>query len=260
MTALHTTRCVAQPHRRVCQSRFTRRPVICVASARSSAGAGDAAKSGPLVTLDEVQRAARRRGLDITVKDLGPFYRVVVRDGGPEGKVVGVTTGFVAPPFGLMHCDTLQIFTKGIKGEEGQRVRGGALGLGLLMGGATFAYGNAAGCRTAEILAINDDEHTHARLVKYYSYFGFKPVRTVGGNGLSDLPHLLVWGGEGTRMDADIRAMLRRWTPALRQSAAGEGAEGKEQAAGEGDVGAGGKEGGEEARDAAGRGTAAASR
>lgn len=41
----------------------------------------------------------------------------------------------------------------------------------------------------------------------------------VGGQGfLQDVPHLLVWGGEGTRMDADIDAALQRWTPALRQS------------------------------------------
>jgi hypothetical protein len=36
-------------------------------------------------------------------------------------------------------------------------VRGGALGLGLLLGGATFAYAYSCGCRKAEILAINDD-------------------------------------------------------------------------------------------------------
>jgi hypothetical protein len=29
------------------------------------------------------------------------------------GKILALTTGFVAPPFGLMHCDTLQVFTKG---------------------------------------------------------------------------------------------------------------------------------------------------
>ena len=89
------------------------------------------------------------------------------------------------------------------------------LGLGLLLGGAVFAYGLQQGCRKAEILAINDDDSWHERLVRYYSYFGFKKVRKVGGNGLSDLPHLLVWGGEGERMDADIERTLKRWTPAI---------------------------------------------
>lgn len=56
-----------------------------------------------------------------------------------------------------MPASAPQIFTKDIKGDEGQRVRGGALGLGLLVGGATFAFGHSAGCSKAEILAINDD-------------------------------------------------------------------------------------------------------
>ena len=56
-----------------------------------------------------------------------------------------------------MHCDMLQIFTKGQRGEEGSRIRGGILGLGLLIGGATFAFGLEQGCQKAEILAINDD-------------------------------------------------------------------------------------------------------
>ena len=42
-------------------------------------------------------------------------------------------------------------------GAEGQRVRGGVLGLGLLLGGAVFAHGLALGATKAEILAINDD-------------------------------------------------------------------------------------------------------
>lgn len=29
--------------------------------------------------------------------------------GDKNGKLLALTTGFVAPPFGLMHCDTLQV-------------------------------------------------------------------------------------------------------------------------------------------------------
>lgn len=48
-----------------------------------------------------------------------------------------------------------QVFTRGQRGDEGARTRGGALGLGLLMGAATFSFGVERGCRKAEILAIN---------------------------------------------------------------------------------------------------------
>lgn len=158
------------------------------------------------------------RGIDLYVRSLGPFYRVICRDISQDNQVLAVTTGFVAPFLGLMHCDTLQIFTRNRRGEQGERVRGGVLGLGLLVGGATFAYGWEQGCRKAEILAINDDDMWHERLVKYYRRFGFVPVRVVTGGKLSDIPHLLVWGGSGTRMDADIKDMLRRWTPAIRNA------------------------------------------
>lgn len=169
-----------------------------------------------VVTFTEVQKAAVSRGLHIGVKDLGPFYRVVCREGNENGKIWAVTSGFVVPPLKFMHCDTLQIFTKGVRGDEGDRVRGGPLGLGLLLGAATFSWGYERGCRKAEILAINDDDSTHARLVRYYRYFGFKPVYQVEGDKPGDIPHLLVWGGVGTRMDADMEAMLQRWSSAVR--------------------------------------------
>lgn len=44
-----------------------------------------------------------------------------------------------------------------LRGEAGDRLRGGALGLGLMIGGAAFAYGASCGCTKAEILAVNDD-------------------------------------------------------------------------------------------------------
>lgn len=43
------------------------------------------------------------------------------------------------------------------KGPDGERVRGGILGLGLLMGGAVFSYGRSCRCHKAEILAIRDE-------------------------------------------------------------------------------------------------------
>jgi hypothetical protein len=38
----------------------------------------------------------------------------------------------------------------------------------------------------------------------------------VTGGKLSDVPDMLVWGGAGTRMDANVYEMLERWTPIIR--------------------------------------------
>lgn len=55
---------------------------------------------------------------------------------------------------------------------------------------------------------------------RYYERFGWEPVREVTGDTLADLPHMVVWGGAGMRMDADIGRMMRRWSRAVALSAA----------------------------------------
>jgi hypothetical protein len=40
---------------------------------------------------------------------------------------------------------------------------------------------------------------------------GFKAVHEVDGSSISDLGPMLVWGGRGTRMDADIEELLIKW-------------------------------------------------
>ena len=58
----------------------------------------------------------------------------------------------------FLHCMHLKVISQcRLRGSEGERLRGGILGLGLLMGGAVFSYGYSRGCRKAEILAIKDD-------------------------------------------------------------------------------------------------------
>ena len=59
------------------------------------------------------------------------------------------------------------------------------------------------------------------KLVKYYGRLGFKTVKEVGDNGFfEDLPHLLVWGGVGTRMDGDLQQLLSKWGGIIRKQAA----------------------------------------
>ena len=53
--------------------------------------------------------------------------------------------------------------------------------------------------------------------MRYYTRLGFESVREVGDNGLSDFADLLVWGGVGTRMNAQIEPLLVRWSAALRR-------------------------------------------
>ena len=62
------------------------------------------------------------------------------------------------------------------------------------------------------LLSAAASEYQHKRLVKYYSFFGFTPVKRVGDSGLADLPDQVAWGGVGTRMDVEVTFMLRKWS------------------------------------------------
>ncbi|KAK1323406.1 hypothetical protein QJS10_CPA02g00396 [Acorus calamus] len=84
-------------------------------------------------------------------------------------------------------------------------------GLGLFIGAVAVRHGFDCGCTRSELLAIYDSNLYHSKLVRFYKRMGFEVVREVDGSSMEDLAHMLVWGGKGTRMDADIQQLLLRW-------------------------------------------------
>jgi hypothetical protein len=144
-----------------------------------------------LFTCSEIQDAARRVGMEITLNSLGPFYRSVIRlakkeEADPKGKIIGFTSGTINAP--LLRQDTMKIY--GVNtGNQLSRMatlknsRGWtsptAFGLSLLLGAYGVRYAFDQGCTKAELLAINDNERQHAILQRHYQRLGLKPVREV---------------------------------------------------------------------------------
>ncbi|KAI3682734.1 hypothetical protein L1987_82934 [Smallanthus sonchifolius] len=62
---------------------------------------------------------------------------------------------------------------------------------------------------------IGDLDQSHVTfvelLVKFYRRIGFETVYEVTGSSMADLAHMLVWGGVGTRMDANVERLLLKW-------------------------------------------------
>ena len=54
--------------------------------------------------------------------------------------------------------------------------------------------------------------------MRFYRFAGFKVVREVSQDSLSSFGDLVVWGGEGTRMDVNIESFLELWTPRIRKA------------------------------------------
>lgn len=148
-------------------------------------------------------------GLYLDLETLGPLYKVRCHLGDTSGVLLGESDGFIIPFARLMHCDTMRIYNSKLKGvQRSMDLQLGFMGLGKVLAKAVLTYGYSKGCLRAEILAINDEEDTHRKLVMYYKRLGFRSVREVVGDSLSDVPHMLVWGGAGTRMDASIPDFL----------------------------------------------------
>lgn len=81
-------------------------------------------------------------------------------------------------------------------------------GIGLFIGAVAIRHGYDCGCTTAELLAINDSDLYHSKLVRFYGRIGFKVVEEVKGSSIADR---LVWGGVGTLMDANVEDLLVKW-------------------------------------------------
>ncbi|KAL6013066.1 hypothetical protein ACLOJK_003556 [Asimina triloba] len=168
--------------------------------------------SSLIPTMPEIMAASKAQNLDLKLQTLGPFFRVSARSL-ETGQELGRAEGLVRVWFGgrILHLDSMRMRRETLGMEKS------IFGLGLFVGAVAVRHGFDCGCRTAELLAINDTELYHSKLalgsqlVRFYTRFGFKAVLEVTGSAMSDMAHMLVWGGRGTRMDADIEELLVKW-------------------------------------------------
>uniref|UniRef100_A0A8I6Y8M1 Uncharacterized protein n=1 Tax=Hordeum vulgare subsp. vulgare TaxID=112509 RepID=A0A8I6Y8M1_HORVV len=162
--------------------------------------------TGRLPTMADIMAASRAQGLRMRLSTFGPLFRVTATRVGGDGDVeLGRAEGAVRPwPGGaVLHLDSMRMSRATL--EVPNRP---LFGLGIFLGAVTVRHGFDAGCVRAELLAINDTPLYHKKLVKFYTRMGFKAVHEVHGSSITDFTHMLVWGGRGTRMDADIEQLL----------------------------------------------------
>ncbi|PKA53638.1 hypothetical protein AXF42_Ash009134 [Apostasia shenzhenica] len=164
----------------------------------------------PLPTMPDILESSRRQGLRLRLRTIGPFFRVTAEGlGGSElGRVEGLIRRWIDGK--ILHLDSIRMSRETLAMDRS------IFGLGLFVGAAAVRHGFDRGCRRAELLAIDDSPLFHSRLVRFYTRMGFRAVREVDGSSMGDLAHMLVWGGRGTRMDADVELLLRRWSKKLK--------------------------------------------
>ncbi len=73
-------------------------------------------------------------------------------------------------------------------------------GVGHLIWASTMAWAlEETPCKSARLLAINDEEKQHSILVRYFQKRGFSTIKEVGSS-VFDLPFRMIWGGAGSLM------------------------------------------------------------
>ncbi|KAF3435558.1 hypothetical protein FNV43_RR22647 [Rhamnella rubrinervis] len=157
-------------------------------------------------TMNEIMESSRAQKLDLQLRTVGPFFRITAKSLETQNEL-GRAEGFIRVWLGgtILHLDSIRLRRETLGMEKS------IFGIGLFIGAVAIRYGYDCGCRTAELLAINDSDLYHRKLVRFYTRIGFKAVHEVTGSSFGDLAHMLVWGGIGTRMDANVEELLIKW-------------------------------------------------
>ncbi|KAI3815285.1 hypothetical protein L1987_14947 [Smallanthus sonchifolius] len=158
-------------------------------------------------SMSDILESSKAQNLDLQLQTAGPFFRITAKSL-ETNKVLGKAEGMIRVWWNkgkILHLDSIKL-TRETLGMDRS-----VFGIGLFIGAVMIRYGYDCGCKTAELLAINDSDIYHAKLVKFYRRIGFETVYEVTGSSMVDLAHMLVWGGVGTRMDANVERLLLKW-------------------------------------------------
>jgi hypothetical protein len=170
------------------------------------------------LTAPGVASAAQRLGFALRVSSTAALVKVELLDGERNDVVVGETYAF-AQPNGVLHWDSIQTrrqsdyYARRSAAKRGAlsaepagkpRAAFGLFGPSVLLAAAVLAWASEDApfrCRTAEVLAIADEEQQNRTLVRLYKIFGFNTVRTVD-EGFGSVADRLLFGGCGVIMQA----------------------------------------------------------
>ncbi|KAK1414558.1 hypothetical protein QVD17_30304 [Tagetes erecta] len=158
-------------------------------------------------SMSDILQSSKAQNLDLNLQTFGPFFKITAKSL-KTNKELGKAEGMIRVWWKkgkILHLDSIRL-TRDTLGMDRS-----VFGIGLFIGAVMIRYGYDCGCKTAQLLAINDSDIYHDKLVKFYRRIGFETVYEVTGSSMADLAHMLVWGGVGTRMDANVEHLLLKW-------------------------------------------------
>lgn len=118
------------------------------------------AKATTNETLSEILDSSRAQKLDLELKTLEPFFRITARSVVTD-KELGKAEGFIRFWVGgkILHLDSIKLQRETLDMEKS------IFGLGLFIGAVAIRHGYDSGCKTAQLLAINDSDLYHSKVL-----------------------------------------------------------------------------------------------
>lgn len=115
--------------------------------------------------MSEIMESSRLQNLDLQLQTLGPFFRITAKIL-ESGKELGRAKEVIRVWFGgkIMHLDSMKLQ------KETIGMKKSIFGIGLFLGAVAIRFGYDCGCSKAELLAINDTNLYHSKVI-YYPFF-----------------------------------------------------------------------------------------
>ncbi|KAL5855324.1 hypothetical protein ACOSQ4_005126 [Xanthoceras sorbifolium] len=126
-------------------------------------------KQTSIPSMADIVAASRAQNLDLRLQTLGPFYRITAKILETQNEL-GKAEGLIRVWLGgrILHLDSIRLRRETLGMERS------IFGIGLFVGAVAIRYGYECGCTTAELLAINDSDLYHTKLVRFYKRIGFE--------------------------------------------------------------------------------------
>jgi hypothetical protein len=130
---------------------------------------GNAKDKDGYFTISDIEDYAKISGLTLNCTATGPLLRIEAFPTGDE-ELIGYLTAFIRPlPFGLFHLDTIKV--KNRRQNLGYMRKNWTIdgpGISFIMGSYALRWAYEKGCRTSQLLAVNDAPLMHAILIRLY--------------------------------------------------------------------------------------------
>ena len=110
-------------------------------------------------TMSEIMEASRAQKLDLRLQTVGPFFRITAKSletGNELGKAEGIIRVWLGGT--VLHLDSMRLLRETLGMEKS------IFGIGLFIGAVAIRYGYDRGCRTAELMAVNDTDLYHQKV------------------------------------------------------------------------------------------------